>query len=189
MAVVETTYTYLITDFLNDQVDASLLDEEIRAVISDLLLGVSVFETTCDIVFSDALTPAQVILLDAVVAAHTGFPPTFPGIRKIASGLVDFGTPVETAYVISSGKSLKITSFSGGAASSVSGGKIGLFHRPTGLPASDVMIDQAYSNGNDFNRVPDGTYAGNGTAKIVMIRTNMGGAQLDMTAKWVGEES
>jgi hypothetical protein len=70
------TYTYNIeTDFPNQQVNVGTLDQEIRDAegLEDVtLLGVSSDGVNVVVTFEELLSPTQLPVLDAVIAAHQG---------------------------------------------------------------------------------------------------------------------
>jgi hypothetical protein len=95
---------------------------------------------------------------------------------------------VEEVYVITNGELLTIQQFSGGGEVSSTGSRIELRHRPTGLPASDVLIAVGYANGSSFEQTINQSFLGDGTAEVVIRRENMTGGTIHITGRWVGYE-
>lgn len=118
--------------------------------------------------------------------------PITPGgttpIKQFADGSVGAIATVETVYTVTNGKTLTIQAFRGGSDTSSAGGRVELVSRPTGNPASDVVLDVGYVNGNNFDFAMDEIIIGNGTKQIVLKRINSGGTGLRMGAQWRGYE-
>lgn len=71
--MTDINYTYALEDFLNEKVDISKLDREIReSVIATSLAYISATDTECDCWFRSALGSKDVDTLTALVAAHDG---------------------------------------------------------------------------------------------------------------------
>lgn len=70
------TYIYnIVTDFPNQQVNVGTLDQEIRDAVGLeglTLLGVSSDGVDVTVTFEEILSPTQLPVLDAVIAAHQG---------------------------------------------------------------------------------------------------------------------
>ncbi len=66
--------------------------------------------------------------------------------------------------------------------------RVELVHRPTGLPASDVLLAVGYAAGNSFMVILAEEFSGDGTAEIVLKRFNGAGGPRHATAVWVGYE-
>jgi hypothetical protein len=64
-----------------------------------------------------------------------------------------------------------------------------LVERPTGLPASDVVVAVGYiGNGGNFSFDLDEAFVGDGTRQIVLKRINGAGIPQRVNGKWVGYE-
>lgn len=71
-----TKYTKSVTDFLNSKIDSTSLTNEIaQSAITIALDYIDTNVSTCDIWFKDELSENEVVLLNALVAAHEGIAP------------------------------------------------------------------------------------------------------------------
>jgi len=104
------------------------------------------------------------------------------------NGLVGAMVTDEGVYTITNGKTLHIQRFTGGAETSTAGATVELVYRPTGLEASDIIINIGYVNGSNFQFDLSDSIMGDGTAQIVIKRTNNGGGSMRITGRWVGYE-
>lgn len=123
-----------------------------------------------------------------IVSTLTVAPAGTTAVNRFADGNIGALATVETVYIITNGKTLTIQSFGGGAATSNAGARVELVERPTGLPASDVVVDVGYANGNNFQFLLSRTFVGDGTRQIVLKRINSGGSPTRAAAKWSGYE-
>lgn len=106
--MADVSYRYdVIDDFLNDLVNGEALQKEIEdsAISSAVILFVNVMwdgvplREKCDIWFDGPLSPGDEVLLDAVVAAHTGDP--LPEVHPIDATLQPQGLFLQTEAVAS----------------------------------------------------------------------------------------
>jgi hypothetical protein len=61
------------------------------------------------------------------------------------------GTPADTTHVITSGKTLVVQNFNGGAAPEGKGSKVELFDDPNGNGTGMTLLRVAYANGESFS--------------------------------------
>lgn len=94
--MVDVNYTYALTAFLNDTVDISKLDKEIRA--SDITVSlsfVSADKDNCYCWFRSILDTKDKETLDALVAAHDGVPDEITDIQYVSIKASDISLPVD----------------------------------------------------------------------------------------------
>lgn len=123
-----------------------------------------------------------------VYFATPSAPPSGTAKSMIGDGNVPANSTSESIYTITSGKTLKIQRLSGGGENSVAGGRVELAYRPTGLAASDVLVEVGYISGGNFQFQLDENFIGDGTRQLVLKRINGGGGTMRITGKWVGYE-
>lgn len=123
-----------------------------------------------------------------VASLPAAAPATATGVSQLGDGAIGANQTVETpaAYTIPNGQTLRIQRLIGGGENSVSGGRVELAYRPTGVSSSDELIAVGYIAGGNFVFDLDETFTGNGTRQIVMKRINAGGASMRITGKWQG---
>ena len=79
--MASTTYTYAVTDFLNDKVQTDRLTQEINSsAIVTTLESIGLDDVECRVQFQDVLSGGDETILDGLVAAHTGAPPTIVNV-------------------------------------------------------------------------------------------------------------
>lgn len=72
---MQTKYTYLLSDFPNQKVGLGSLEKEIRlSPIVTALDYITVYESSCDIWFKDALSGGDETILSTLVSTHQGNP-------------------------------------------------------------------------------------------------------------------
>jgi hypothetical protein len=119
-------------------------------------------------------------------------PPTPPP----ATTPVDIGgiavvgnTPMDTAYIIGTSKTLVVQNFNGGAAPVGAGSKVELFDDPNGNGSSMVLLRVAYVLGSNFNfDLSRRLGPGNGARSVRLRRTSLGGASREIAAFLTGYE-
>lgn len=98
-------------------------------------------------------------------------------------------TPVDTVRVITSGKTLVIQNFNGGAAPEGSGSKVELFYDPNGNGTGMTLLRVAYVSGSSFSLDMSRELGpGNGTRAARLRRTSLGGASREIAAFLAGYE-
>jgi len=115
-------------------------------------------------------------------------PPAAPPGTSLSSASID-GTQTgatDFVFVIPSGSTMTLQQLTGGAANSVSGGKVELFFDPAGTGIGMSTIEKIFCNGITIAIVLGDEFVGNGTRAIRMRRTNLSGGALDMFARWRG---
>ena len=99
------------------------------------------------------------------------------------------GTPADTTHVITSGKTLVVQNFNGGAAPEGKGSKVELFDDPNGNGTGMTLLRVAYANGESFSLDLNKELGpGNGTRGVRLRRTNLGGASREIAAFLAGYE-
>ena len=89
-------YTYALTDFLNDKVDISKLDREIReSDITIALSFVSASEAVCDCWFRGDLSSKDLDTLAALVATHDGIEDEISDIQYVSIKSSDINLPID----------------------------------------------------------------------------------------------
>ncbi len=122
------------------------------------------------------------------VALHAEPPTASTAVKVLADGQVTHNDTVETTYTITNAKTLRLQRFWGGGENTTAGGRITVVYRPTGLPASDVLLAVGYIAGGNFQVDLDDSFVGDGTKKIVLQRINLGGTSMRQTGCWMGYE-
>ena len=125
-------------------------------------------------------TAGQLLVSTPPPVAPSG---TTPVVQSVFDGV---SNQSELVYVIPDGELLSIVRLRGTIESSVGSGQVELIYRPTGLPASDVLLEVGIGNGNNFQFDLAEEFLGDGTAQIVLRRTNSGGGTLLIYGKWDG---
>lgn len=100
-------YTYLLTDFLNDSVDVSKLDTEIRhSSITASLDYINADEVNCYIYFRTELLSKDYTTLSGIVSVHDGKPDGIDDIQYVALKKADvsLGVDLNDEYRDRSGK-------------------------------------------------------------------------------------
>lgn len=116
-------------------------------------------------------------------------PPTSTPVDDVQQS--DVAGVVDTFHVIGAGKFLNLQIFSGGAEGNVSGSKIEVFYDPDGdLGVNLLLIDVAYVNGANSGEPQNfiSPVVGDGTARMVLRRTNLSGGSTEIFGKWEGFE-
>ncbi len=116
-------------------------------------------------------------------------PPTTPtgstNVKRIITG-TQSGMPTDDIFTIPLGSTVTLQRISGGSESGQGGGKVELFHDPTGTGSPLTLIETVYSNGSSVSFTLRDEFVGDGSAAIRMRRTNLGGGNLDMFSRWEG---
>lgn len=136
---------------------------------------------------------ARVILTNMAGVVYVSLsqvvPPTATPVRRFASGTIGGNTTLEDVYTIPNGVTLTIQTFGGGGGAvgnATASSRCTLIERPTGLPASDVLHDVGYVDGNNFESTVGLVFVGNGVRQIVAQRVNDQGVASAMTVRWQG---
>lgn len=99
------------------------------------------------------------------------------------------GTADDTIHVITSGKTLVVQNFNGGAALEGKGSKVSLFDDPNGNGTGMTLVRVAYANGSSFSIDLSREFGpGNGTRAVRVRRENMGGSSREVAGFFVGYE-
>lgn len=164
--------THRVKDSLSDQNDAEL----VRAIIAGQDVG--------DLQFKNVgVSNARLLVSTEQPAAPPGTSPITTTADGSVSGFVD------TFYTITNAKTLTIQKFGAGAAGVVGGGaKAELFYDPNANLTGMTLIAKGFMNGSNFQFDESFLAVGNGTRRIVLRRTNVGGGSLEIFARWSGFE-
>lgn len=105
------------------------------------------------------------------------------------------GGSVDTTYVVTTGKVLTVTIFTGGGAATEAtlahsnGQKVELFYDPNGNGTGMTLIDVIYCNGSSSKFIESfSTDSGNGTRSVRLRRTNFSSVASESFCKWNGSE-
>ena len=140
----------------------------------------------------DGLIAVEVTEFGALLVAERApmAPPGTDQVVQLVRGDVAPNTTVEDAYVITAGKTLTLQQIQAGAIALVTGSaKVEWIYRPDpGDTDQDVLIDVVYLNinGESHEEPIVISFDGDGTAELVMTRTNGPGGTREMSAKFVG---
>lgn len=92
----------------------------------------------------------------------------------------------DTLYVIPSGSELTIQRINAGSASVIGGTKTELYYDPAGTGVGMTLIQKIFMNGSNEQADMADKFIGDGTRRILMRRTNIGGGSVEIFARWTG---
>ena len=95
---------------------------------------------------------------------------------------------IDTEYVITSGKVLKITNFDAGAEFNSAGSVVELFEDPNGDKTILNRISEIFLNASSAEKGIDQNFTGDGTRRIVLRLRAYGGGVREISGRWRGYE-
>ena len=99
------------------------------------------------------------------------------------------GTPVDTYYTITNGKTLTLQLFQAGAeANSIGGSKVSLYYDPNANLTGMTLLTVIYVNGSSFENSISTSLVGNGTRRLVLRRETFAGSGREIFGRAKGFE-
>lgn len=122
-----------------------------------------------------------------LISAAVQPPPNRTSVSVVASGSINSTTGTDDEYVIPTGQSVTVQTFSGGAAEGTGGSKVQLYYSADAAKTSPTLIATVYVNGD--SATDPITYispAGTGTNRLFIRRTRFSNSSAEVYGKWNG---
>ena len=122
-----------------------------------------------------------------LVSQEAATPADTTEVIKVAQTSINSDT--DTLYTITNGKTLTLQIFDAGAeANATAGSKVSLYEDPNGNLSVLNLITVLYVNGTSAEASLSTSFEGNGTRRIVMRRSSLGGGNREVFGRWKGFE-
>ncbi len=185
--------------------DIELL-QELKAVIAELKSFISTLKIEQDgsintnmtgiinvesVSIADPVNQNQKALVDSSGRLLVSTPPPTPPPNTTPIILTGFGAVSgnsDSLHVITPGKKLVIGRLLAGAEEMTKAGRITLYENPDGNNITLNLVATLYVNGSSDVADLSETFQGNGTRRMVLRRTNLGGGSKELFARFEGYE-
>lgn len=148
-------------------------------------------EQNAGITIVDGSNPAIKASVDSSGRLLVSTPPPIPPADTTPVIITAFGTVsgnVDSPYTITNGKTLVIGRLLAGSEEATKACRVTLYENPNGDGVTLSLIATLYTNGNSDKFDLSQNFQGDGTRKIILRRTNLGGGSKEVFARFEGYE-